>query len=59
MAIKDPYRNADGTLTVPIATDVDGIVFHSMITIDDKHRLYDEWDTYIQRREARTARKRP
>ena len=45
-------RNADGTLTVPMRAETDGITGDALVTIGPDHPDYAAWDSWLRDHEA-------
>lgn len=44
-------RNPDGTLTVPMRAETEGVIGHAFVTIGPDHPDYEEWDTWLRSQE--------
>ncbi|WP_158675564.1 hypothetical protein [Nocardia stercoris] len=44
-------RNSDGTLTVPMRAETNGIIGDALVTIDRDHPDYEAWDSWLRGQE--------
>lgn len=44
-------RNSDGTLTVPMRAETNGVIGDALVTIGPDHPDYEAWDSWLRRQE--------